>query len=407
MIDNEFHHTFIAQLNVDLSKLTPQKEEVEDETPKETSAPVQEEADPVIAALKEKNIISEPETKEETVSSPAPKNILATPTVRQLARELGIDINFVLGSGENGKITEEDIKRAKENKDKMSPTETTPVVEAPKVQETPTVVEEAKPNFDIKEEIKSTAPITPSVNLEAKSSPQTLTRDMRVPFTSIRSIISKRMTESLTKSAQVTISDEANVTEIVKIRTEQKDRLKEKGIKLSYVAFFIKAYSEACKDFPYFNATVDDTTNEIVLKSEVNCGVAVDTPKGLLVPVIKLADLCSLKELSDEAKRLAYEAIDGKAQGDDLAGSTFSVTNLGALGVETFTPVINIPEVAILGVGGINLKAVGKGGEDVSFIPHIALSLTVNHMAVDGAPGARFLAALVKNIESIDLLLAL
>jgi pyruvate dehydrogenase E2 component (dihydrolipoamide acetyltransferase) len=138
----------------------------------------------------------------------------------------------------------------------------------------------------------------------------------------------------------------------------------------------------------------------------VHLGCAVDTPKGLLVPVVKFADTLSLKQLSDEFKRLATASMEGKAQPDDLTGGTFTVTNLGAMGIDTFTPVINVPEVAILGVGGISMRAVEDADGDMVFVPHIGLSLTIDHQAVDGAPGARFLKALCDNIASIDLLMA-
>ncbi|MEZ4719004.1 MAG: 2-oxo acid dehydrogenase subunit E2, partial [Caldilineaceae bacterium] len=139
----------------------------------------------------------------------------------------------------------------------------------------------------------------------------------------------------------------------------------------------------------------------------VHLGVAVDTPRGLLVPVIRNADSLSLKQLADEAKRLAVAAQEGKATMDDLNGGTFTVTNLGAFGVESFTPVLNPPQVAILGVGNINLKPVPDADGDVEFVPHIGLSLTINHQVVDGAPAARFLQTLARYLADVDLLLAL
>jgi pyruvate dehydrogenase E2 component (dihydrolipoamide acetyltransferase) len=140
--------------------------------------------------------------------------------------------------------------------------------------------------------------------------------------------------------------------------------------------------------------------------SHVHLGCAVDTPKGLLVPVIKYADQLSLASLSQECKRLAALSVEGKAQTEELSGGTFTVSNLGAMGITYFTPVLNVPEVAILGVGGISLQPVEDEDGDVSFVPQLGLSLTIDHQAVDGAPAARFLQALCANIASLDLLMA-
>jgi pyruvate dehydrogenase E2 component (dihydrolipoamide acetyltransferase) len=140
--------------------------------------------------------------------------------------------------------------------------------------------------------------------------------------------------------------------------------------------------------------------------SDVNIGVAVDTPKGLMVPVIHSADKKSLKEISDELRILAAKCREGSASPEELSGGTFTVTNLGAFGIESFTPVLNAPEVGILGVCSISPRAVTKKGE-THFVPHIGLSLTIDHQAVDGAPGARFLAELSRRMGSFETLAAL
>ena len=137
----------------------------------------------------------------------------------------------------------------------------------------------------------------------------------------------------------------------------------------------------------------------------MHLGVAVDTPRGLMVPVIRNAHQLSLKQISQEAKRLAAACLERRVTPDELSGGTFTVTNLGSLGIESFTPVLNPPEVAILGVSAITLKAVEIDG-DVQFVPHLGLSLTINHQVVDGAPGARFLQALALGLKDVDLLLA-
>jgi pyruvate dehydrogenase E2 component (dihydrolipoamide acetyltransferase) len=138
----------------------------------------------------------------------------------------------------------------------------------------------------------------------------------------------------------------------------------------------------------------------------VQLGMAVDTPRGLMVPVIRQANLLSLKQIGAEAKRLAAACLDRKITPDELSGGTFTVTNLGVFGIESFTPVLNPPEVAILGVGNIALKPV-QTETGVEFAPHLNLSLTINHQVVDGAPAARFLQALAQGLADIDLLLAI
>jgi pyruvate dehydrogenase E2 component (dihydrolipoamide acetyltransferase) len=174
------------------------------------------------------------------------------------------------------------------------------------------------------------------------------------------------------------------------------------GVTINDLILF--AVSRALPRHPDLNALF--TGDAIHQHSSVHLGFAVDTPRGLIVPVIRGADSLSLKRIAAESKRLVAAVQDGTVKPDDLSGGTFTVTNLGSLGIDTFTPILNPPQVAILGVGGIHLKPVEAGGE-VKFIPHISLSLTINHQVVDGAPGARFLQTLSQHIAQIDVLLAL
>jgi pyruvate dehydrogenase E2 component (dihydrolipoamide acetyltransferase) len=164
------------------------------------------------------------------------------------------------------------------------------------------------------------------------------------------------------------------------------------------------AVSRTLPQFPELNATFSDDV--ISQYKNVHLGLAVDTPRGLMVPVICWANTLSLKEIAQEAKRLAAACLDSTISADEMNGGTFTVTNLGSFGIESFTPVLNAPQVAILGVGNINLKPVERDGE-VQFIPHLGLSLTINHQVVDGAPAARFLQALAQGLAQIELLLAL
>jgi pyruvate dehydrogenase E2 component (dihydrolipoamide acetyltransferase) len=175
--------------------------------------------------------------------------------------------------------------------------------------------------------------------------------------------------------------------------------------KITVNDLILYAVSRVLPLFPFMNAHKTGETLRIF--ERVHLGVAVDTPRGLLVPVIHNANLLSLKHISAEAKRLAKAAQDGTAKPDELSGSTFTVTNLGSLGVTSFTPVLNAPEVAILGVASIEPKPVETADGGYTFEPHIGFSLTINHQVVDGAPAARFLKTLCEAVRDVDLWLAL
>lgn len=226
------------------------------------------------------------------------------------------------------------------------------------------------------------------------------------PVKGVRKVTAKRMHESIATTAQLTMNAYADATALQTLRSRFKTSAPEFNLqKITINDIILFAVSKTIRQFPYMNGHF--LGDRIITFEHVHLGCAVDTPKGLLVPVVKYADERTLSGISTEFKRLAAACIEGKAAPDDLTGGTFTVTNLGAMGVDTFTPVINVPEVAILGVGGISMRAVGDAGGDYAFVPHIGLSLTIDHQAVDGAPGARFLKALCENIASIDMMLAL
>ena len=219
----------------------------------------------------------------------------------------------------------------------------------------------------------------------------------------VRKVIAERMLQSLQTTAQLTLNASADARALQALRKrlkESPDALGLRGITINDLMLF--AVARTLPAFPSLNALF--TGAEIHQYHSVHLGVAVDTPKGLMVPVARDADSLTLRQLSAEAKRLATACVESKIMPDELTGGTFTVTNLGAFGVESFTPVLNPPQVGILGVAGIQLKPVDVGGS-VQFVPHIGLSLTINHQVVDGAPAARFLQALGQAIASIDLLL--
>jgi pyruvate dehydrogenase E2 component (dihydrolipoamide acetyltransferase) len=225
-----------------------------------------------------------------------------------------------------------------------------------------------------------------------------------IPVKGVRKIIASRMLESLLTTAQVTISTSSDASKLLAYRKRLKESPEELALSgITINDFVLYAVVKTLPRFGFLNAHfLGETIEEF---ERIHLGIAIDTPRGLMVPPVRNADLLSLKELSREAKRLATACQEGKILPDELTGGTFTVTNLGVLGIESFTPVLNPPEVGILGVCTIQPKPV-MSGDDVAFVPHIGLSLTFDHRAVDGAPAARFLKELSTALANFDLLLA-
>ncbi len=287
-----------------------------------------------------------------------------SPRAKTLADKKNVDVSKVTPTGPHGRIIERDV-RAYE-----------PVAEA---------------------EVKA-APVS-----EAKAETENEYTDVK--FSGIRKSIAKAMTTSLTTIPQLTHNHSFDATNIMEYRKSLKanaEALSMPNITLNDIVLF--AVSRTLKDFEDFNANIVD--DNIIRKfKNVNLGVATDTPRGLMVPTIFNAQNKSLTEISAEAKGLFAEAKGGAIDPAKLAGATFTVTNLGSLGVESFTPVINPPQVAILGVCGISTRVKEVNGE-IKTYPAMGLSLTYDHRVIDGAPAARFMQALVKNLENFTLLLA-
>ncbi len=286
-----------------------------------------------------------------------------SPRARNLAQKENLDVSSLSGSGPQGRIIERDVKEALESRPADLPTATP---------------EPSTPVIDLLNDDEVTV----------------------IPLTGVRKRIAKRMLESLQTTAQLTLNSSADARELLHYRAQLKkspEALGAREISLNDLLLF--AVSRALLQHPDLNAVFEK--DMIYQYKAVNLGFAVDTPRGLLVPVIHRAEELSLKALSKKAKSLVSQAQDGKIAPDDLQGASFTVTNLGAFGIDTFTPVLNPPQVAILGVGGINLKAVMLAGK-VEHIPHISLSLTINHQVVDGAPGARFLQTLSSHLADLS-----
>jgi pyruvate dehydrogenase E2 component (dihydrolipoamide acetyltransferase) len=290
---------------------------------------------------------------------------LATPAIRALAKELGIDLDKVKGTGLEGRVLEKDVRLTAEGKEK-------PVEEVKR----PTKIKK----YDLYGYVD------------------------RIPLRGVRRSIAKAMVKSKYTAPHVTTMDEADVTELWKIREKEKKTAEKKGIKLTILPFIIKAVIAGLKEHPYLNATLDDENEEIIVKKYFNIGMATDTPEGLMVPVVKNAGDKSILHLAEELTQLAEKARNRSIDLADLKGGTFTITNYGALGGIYGTPIINHPEVAILGVGKIkDMPVVRDGKIEVRKILHLALSF--DHRVVDGGEAARFLNTVIARLEDPDLIL--
>jgi pyruvate dehydrogenase E2 component (dihydrolipoamide acetyltransferase) len=303
------------------------------------------------------------------------QKVLAMPSTRKLARELGVDILQVTATGENGRITADDVRKFAEGGE----------AKAAEADEVKLLTEKTTST--------STAP-----------APVETGKEERLPLRGIRRTIAKRMVESKHTAAHVTIMDEADATELVSIRKWAKPVALERDTKLTYLPFIMKAVIAALRQFPTLNASIDDEKQEIVLKNYYHIGMATATDNGLMVPVLRDADRKSIFDLADEITDKATRGRDMKLEASELKGSTFTISNIGGYGSQHFTPIINHPEVAILGVGTIKEKPVVYEGEIVAR-PQLYLSLTVDHRLVDGDVAARFLSQVKRLIESPNLLM--
>ena len=301
--------------------------------------------------------------------------IIAMPSVRKFARENDVDIRQVKGTGKNGRVLKEDVEA---------------FMAGGQVEDAPQV-EEAAPASE-------TAVAQAPISLEGEF-PET-----REKMSGIRKAIAKAMVHSKHTAPHVTFMDEVDVTALVAHRKRFKDAAAEKGVKLTYLPYVVKALVSMLREFPEFNRSLDDATQEIVQKHYYNIGIAADTEKGLLVPVIKHADRKSVFTVSGEINELAVKAREGKLAPHEMKGGSMSISNIGSAGGQWFTPVINHPEVAILGIGRISEKPVIKNGEIVA-APVLALSLSFDHRMIDGATAQNALNHIKRLLSEPELLL--
>ncbi|MEH6946010.1 dihydrolipoamide acetyltransferase family protein [Bacillus sp. JJ634] len=318
-------------------------------------------------------------------SSPAPaadvdssRRIIAMPSVRKYAREQGVNIRLVTGSGDNGRIMKEDIMAYINGQ--TAPQEETGQAEASQQQETETTVAE-------------------TVVIPEGQYPET-----REKVSPMRKAIAKAMVKSKQTAPHVTLMDEVDVTQLVAHRKKFKEIAAAKGIKLTFLPYVVKALTSALREYPILNTSFDDETSEIIHKHYFNIGIAADTDKGLLVPVVKDADRKSPFAISKEINELADKAREGKLTPGEMKGASCTITNIGSAGGQWFTPIINHPEVAILGIGRIAEKAIVRDGEIIA-APVLALSLSFDHRIIDGATGQNALNHIKKLLNDPELLL--
>lgn len=321
----------------------------------------------VVGELEEAPLeVSLPEKKiEVSQASLPPERVLATPAVRALARELGVDIERVRGSGPDGRILEKDVREAA-GEEKPSPE---PAVKAAKLKK-----------YDLYGYIE------------------------HVPLRGVRRSIAKAMVKSKFTAPHVTAIDEADITALWEIREREKKVAESKGVKLTLMPFLVKGVVAGLKAHPYLNATLEDENEEIILKKYYNIGIATDTPEGLMVPVLKNAGDKTILQLAREMGELSEKARTRKIDLADLKGGTFTITNYGSVRGIFGTPIINHPEVAILGVGRLQEKPVVRG-EKIEIRKMLPLSLSFDHRVVDGAEAARFLSTVIAYLEDPGLLL--
>ena len=329
------------------------------------------------------------------------ERVVAAPAAKKLAKELGIDLALVPGTGPNGRITLDDVKNWK-------PAPAAPAApaaeEAPKTKASPLAAAVAKDlgidldKIGAKDRVLA-EDILRYLESTREKAPEEAPREEVVPMNGMRKAIAKNMLNSHMTSPTVT----ANLSVDMSAMKAYREQLKAKEIKVSYTDLLVKFIAKALTEFPLLNCSVED--NKIVYKHYVNMGVAVALDNGLVVPNVTDADKKSLTEISKEIKELAKLAREGGLPMEKLRGGTFTITNLGMYGIESFTPIINQPEVAILGVTTMEDRAVVRGGEIV-IRPMMTLSLTFDHRVVDGSVAAEFLQRVKALLENPALMLA-
>lgn len=317
----------------------------------------------------------QPKTQPATAPVPAvaraavpAEKILATPVTRRMAREHNLDLGLIAGSGPQGRVLKTDVEAflasggARGN----------------------SAVSTARP-------AQSWVPLASTAV------------DQRVPIRGLRKKIAEKMVKSKFTAPHYAFVEEVDVSSLVQVREALNAQLKPKGVKLSFLPFFVKAVTTAFRAFPQVNANMDEAAQELIVRGEMNIGIAAMTEQGLTVPVLKQADQRGLLGLSDEINRLATAARDQKLKLDELSGGTFTITSLGQTGGLFATPIINHPEVAIMGVHRMRKRPLVMDNDQIAIRPVMNFSFCFDHRVIDGATGAEFAYEVLKYVEHPEL----
>lgn len=350
----------------------------------ETDAPATSPAAPAAAPVTVADETAPKETVASTSSAPVVaadpnRRVLAMPSVRKLARDKGIDISLVPGTGSNGRVTKADVENFNGSAS-VAPQSITPAVE------------------EVVAPAAVTTPAKPYVSTQGEA-------ETREPMTPMRKAISKAMVNSKHTAPHVTHFDEIEVTALWNHRKKFKDIAAERDTKLTFLPYAVKALVATVKKFPILNASIDDATNEIVYKNYYNIGIATDTDRGLFVPVIKDANTKSVFDIADAITELAGKAHDGKLGASEMSNGSITISNLGSAGGKWFTPIINHPEVAILGFGSIVQQPVVNEEGELAVGRVLKLSLSYDHRIVDGATAQKAMNEFKRLIANPELLL--
>ena len=450
----------VKEIHADAGELVPvgtvivtfaeEGDETEGQEPAETRTDTATETRSEVGAVESKD----DGTSGDDSGSASNGRVFAAPSARRLARELDVDIGAVDGSGPGGRVSDTDVRAAAESED-GEPAADEPVADEPATDDsapkaavervggddgtgsepamttgsasrertlaapaTRRLAEESGIDIDsvpTDEERDGEAFVTPAA-VEAFAESQRAAQDAdraalaesggeeRVPYRGVRRTIGEQMARSKATAPHVTHHDEVDVTELVETRSELKAEAEERGISLSYMPFVMKACVAALRAFPSMNAMLDEEAEEIVEKHYYNIGVATATDAGLMVPVVRNADDGNLLELASEMNELVGKARERSISREEMQGGTFTITNVGAIGGEYATPIINVPEVAILALGAIKEKPRVVDGEVVP--RHVmTLSLSIDHRVIDGAIAAQFTNRVMRYLENPQLLL--
>ncbi|WP_227375113.1 2-oxo acid dehydrogenase subunit E2 [Haladaptatus halobius] len=419
----------------------------------EADEPTTESAESDEPTESQEEVAEEPEVSEETTTPDG--RVFAAPSARRLARELGVDIGEVEGTGPSGRVTEGDVRSAAESDESDESVESTQErdealaeAEEPMGGAQPTREQGSQPTTEdaaadrertlaapatrrladeqgidlnavpATEERDGEAYVTPEAVTEYAEAQQraqaadaaevaageTGPREERVPYRGIRRTIGKQMERSKFTAPHVTHHDTVEVSELIETRAELKEVAEERGIKLTYMPFVLKAIVAALKDYPYLNASLDEDNGEIILKNYYNIGIAVATDDGLMVPVVKNVDQKDMLQISSEMNELVEKARDRTISREEMQDGTFTITNFGAIGGEYATPIINHPEVGIFGLGSLEKRPVVVDDE-VEARPTLPISVSIDHRIVDGAIVAAFANQVLEYLQNPKLLL--